>query len=166
MVRSCQRSVPHPDMISSRTKPARFTTHRQFAARLPQALALAVAASPPVYGADAATRADLRFTNYAFAHEFGSGVYDFNGRTLQVYGLPFGWTAVEPGKDQAGLRLRLPVTLGFLDFHAADVIESALAQQPGADDEELRTGLEHLRSLASHSGAGLGWVLHKSTAIR
>jgi hypothetical protein len=61
-----------------------------------------------------------------FAHEFGSGVYDFNGRTLQVYGLPFGWTAVEPGQDQAGLRLRLPVTLGFLDFHAADVIETGL----------------------------------------
>jgi ubiquinone/menaquinone biosynthesis C-methylase UbiE len=50
--------------------------------------------------------------------------------------------------------------------YAADVMESALAQQPGADDEELRTGLEDLRSLASHPGAGLGWVLHKSAAVR
>jgi SAM-dependent methyltransferase len=50
--------------------------------------------------------------------------------------------------------------------YAADVIESALAQQPAAEDEELRTGLEDLRSLAGHPGAGLGWTLHKSTAVR
>jgi len=52
--------------------------------------------------------------------------------------------------------------------YAADVIESALdalAQQPGASEEELRTGLEDLRNLASHPGAGLGWTLHKSTAV-
>jgi hypothetical protein len=48
----------------------------------------------------------------------------------------------------------------------ADVIESALAQQPGTEDEELRAGLEDLRSLAGHPGAGLGWTLHKSTAVR
>lgn len=53
--------------------------------------------------------------------------------------------------------------------YAADVMESALdtlAQRPGADEEELRAGLEDLRSLAGHPGAGLGWVLHKSTAVR
>jgi ubiquinone/menaquinone biosynthesis C-methylase UbiE len=49
--------------------------------------------------------------------------------------------------------------------YAADVIESALAQQPGTDEEELRAGLNDLRSLAGHPGAGLGWVLHKSTAV-
>jgi ubiquinone/menaquinone biosynthesis C-methylase UbiE len=50
--------------------------------------------------------------------------------------------------------------------YAADVIESALAQQPGGDDTEQRAGLEDLRSLAGHPGAGLGWVVHKSTAVR
>jgi ubiquinone/menaquinone biosynthesis C-methylase UbiE len=45
--------------------------------------------------------------------------------------------------------------------YAADVMESALA-----DKEELRAGLEDLRGLAGHPGAGLGWVLHKSTAVR
>jgi ubiquinone/menaquinone biosynthesis C-methylase UbiE len=49
--------------------------------------------------------------------------------------------------------------------YAADVMESALAQQPDAD-QELRAGLADLRSLADHPGAGLGWVLHKSTAVR
>ena len=50
--------------------------------------------------------------------------------------------------------------------YAADVIESALAQRPGAEDEGLRAGLEDLRSLAGHRGAGLGWTLHKSRAVR
>ncbi len=53
--------------------------------------------------------------------------------------------------------------------YAADVIESALdalAQLPGTDEPELRAGLEDLRALPSWAGAGLGWVLHKSTAVR
>jgi ubiquinone/menaquinone biosynthesis C-methylase UbiE len=53
--------------------------------------------------------------------------------------------------------------------YAADVMESALdalAQLPGAGENKLRTGLEDLRNLASQPGAGLGWTLHKSTAVR
>ena len=50
--------------------------------------------------------------------------------------------------------------------NAANVMESAVAQQPGAEDEELRAGLEDLRGLAGHPGAGLGWVLHRSGAVR
>lgn len=53
--------------------------------------------------------------------------------------------------------------------YAADVIESALpalVQLPGTSPDELRGGLEHLRRLPSHPDAGLGWVVHKSTAVR
>ena len=53
--------------------------------------------------------------------------------------------------------------------YAADVIESALpalVQLPGTSEEELRAGLEDLRRLPSRPGAGLGWVVHKSTAVR
>ena len=53
--------------------------------------------------------------------------------------------------------------------YAADVIESALpalSQLPGADEDELRAGLRDLRSLADAPGAKLGWVMHKSTAVR
>jgi SAM-dependent methyltransferase len=53
--------------------------------------------------------------------------------------------------------------------YAADVMESALeaiAQLPGADEEELRAGLADLRRLSSRPGAGLGWVVHKSMAAR
>jgi SAM-dependent methyltransferase len=53
--------------------------------------------------------------------------------------------------------------------YAADVVESALdalTQLPGVDERELRAGLDDLRGLAAKPGAGLGWVVHKSTAVR
>jgi SAM-dependent methyltransferase len=52
--------------------------------------------------------------------------------------------------------------------YAGEVVESALdalKQVPGADESELRAGLAHLRGLPAHDGAGLGWVVHKSTAV-
>ena len=53
--------------------------------------------------------------------------------------------------------------------YAAEVMESALAaltQLPDVAEEELRSGLVDLRNLAGQPGAGLGWVVHKSTAVR
>jgi hypothetical protein len=53
--------------------------------------------------------------------------------------------------------------------YAAEVLESAfdaLAALPGADEEQLRSGLEDLRGLSDQPGAGLGWIVHKSTAVR
>jgi ubiquinone/menaquinone biosynthesis C-methylase UbiE len=53
--------------------------------------------------------------------------------------------------------------------YAADVIESALpalVQLPGTTEDELRAGLGNLRRLPSHIGSGLGWVVHKSSAVR
>jgi ubiquinone/menaquinone biosynthesis C-methylase UbiE len=53
--------------------------------------------------------------------------------------------------------------------YAADVMESAvpaLTHLPGVAEEELRAGLADLRDLPSQPGAGLGWVVHKSTAVR
>jgi SAM-dependent methyltransferase len=53
--------------------------------------------------------------------------------------------------------------------YAADVIEStldSLARLPGTDEAELRAGLDDLRGLPELPGAGLGYVMHKSTAVR
>jgi SAM-dependent methyltransferase len=53
--------------------------------------------------------------------------------------------------------------------YAADVMESALGalmQLPGTDENELRAGLADLRDLPNQPGARLGWVVHKSTALR
>jgi SAM-dependent methyltransferase len=54
-------------------------------------------------------------------------------------------------------------------LYAADVVESALgalSRLPGANEDELRAGLTDLRGLRTKPGAGLGWTLHKSTAVR
>jgi ubiquinone/menaquinone biosynthesis C-methylase UbiE len=53
--------------------------------------------------------------------------------------------------------------------YAADVLESALgalAALPGTDEEQLRGGLQDLRSLPGRPTAGLGWVVHKSTGSK
>jgi len=53
--------------------------------------------------------------------------------------------------------------------YAADVIESAfdaLAQVADTGENELRRGLDDLRRLPELPGAGLGYVMHKSTAVR
>jgi hypothetical protein len=53
--------------------------------------------------------------------------------------------------------------------YAADVMESALealVHLPGFSEEDLRAGLQDVRKLASQPDAGLGWVVHKSTAVR
>jgi hypothetical protein len=53
--------------------------------------------------------------------------------------------------------------------YAADVMESALdalVRVSGSTEEELRQGLQDLRGLPSEADAGLGWVVHKSTARR
>lgn len=98
-------------------------------------LLLAIAAARPAQAqtatgfSEAAVRGDRRFTSYAYAHELGSGIYDFDGRTLQVYRLPFSKRLREPQATRPGLRLTLPLTLGFLDFEPRDVIETGLPQQ-------------------------------------
>ena len=53
--------------------------------------------------------------------------------------------------------------------YAADVMESALdalTQLPSVEEDELRRGLADLRHLPAQPDAGLGWVVHKSTAVR
>ena len=102
-------------------------------------LASASHADPANWSA-AQLKADKQFTSYAFAHEFGSGVYDFNGHTLQVYGLPFAWTVRDLDEAAPGVRLRLPVTLGFLDFEPKDVLETGLPTS--VDSVSFVPGLE------------------------
>jgi ubiquinone/menaquinone biosynthesis C-methylase UbiE len=75
-------------------------------------------------------------------------------REVEAGERPFWWQ----GEDLAG-------QAGY----AADVMESALealARLPGADEAELRAGVRDVRDLAGKAGAGLGWVVHKSTASR
>ena len=86
--------------------------------------------------------ADTTYSNYAFASELGSGVYEINGSTIQVYQLTPSHRlryAERPGK-QPGLKLIFPVTIGFFDFQTQDLAHlqlpkniGALSFEPGAE---------------------------------
>lgn len=125
-----------------------FTTRTCFAVLAVLAcLRPAVAAEMTSWSA-AAVRADQQFSTYAYAHEFGSGIYDFNGRTMQVYTLPFSWTVQERDGPGIGWRLRLPVTLGFLDFEPGDVISTGLPES--VDSATVVPGIELRMKAGKH----------------
>jgi hypothetical protein len=60
--------------------------------------------------------------NYVFATDLGSGLYDLDGRTLQIYRYTWRKELREPDADTTGLRFVLPVTAGFFDFSPLDVL--------------------------------------------
>lgn len=60
--------------------------------------------------------------SYVFATDLGSGVYDLNGRTLQIYRYTYEKELREARDDRLGVRFVLPVTAGFFDFSPIDVI--------------------------------------------
>ena len=64
--------------------------------------------------------------NYAYANYLGTGFYTAADRTVQVYHIPFRYTFRDASLDKSGLRLRLPVTIGFLDFELPDAISPNL----------------------------------------
>ena len=64
--------------------------------------------------------------NYAYANYLGTGFYTAADRTVQVYHIPFRYTLRDASLDKSGLRLRLPVTIGFLDFELPDAISPNL----------------------------------------
>ena len=69
---------------------------------------------------------ERNIVHFAFGTQLGSGVYVFSGRTVQIYRLPFGYQLREGGDDRIGLRLTLPVTIGFAGFKPQDVIDTGL----------------------------------------
>jgi hypothetical protein len=90
------------------------------------------------------SRSEKTEFNYAFATRLGSGVYTISGRTLQVYRLPLSVTfrpeEPEDEGNRKGWRFTFPVTFGFYDFNATDILESGLPQNvstlsliPGAE---------------------------------
>lgn len=66
--------------------------------------------------------------NFGFATQLGSGIYSISGRTLQVYRLPIGYTLPAEDVSRLSVRLTAPLTIGFLDFKARDVIDSGLPE--------------------------------------
>jgi hypothetical protein len=68
---------------------------------------------------------------YAFAHRLGSGIYAVQGRTVQIYRIPFSY-AVRPLEGRRwGATITASATLGFFDFKARDVFQKELPENLG-----------------------------------
>ena len=72
----------------------------------------------------AALVADDSSLSFAFASQAGSGIYSVEGRVAQIYRVPVAFT-VKPLDDDRiwGADFTLPVTFGFYDYKAADVLD-------------------------------------------
>lgn len=108
-------------------------------------------------------RSEEQLVNYAFATQLGSGIYDISGRTLQIYRLPFGYTFLQPDGAHPGVRLTLPLTIGFLDFKTLDVLHTGLPESlstlsfvPGIELDFALSPRWHLLPFAQ---AGRSWDL-------
>lgn len=78
------------------------------------------------------TRTANNNINYAFSSELGSGIYELDGRIMQVYRLPLWWSLREPTDETPGLRFVMPTTFGFFDFTSRDVLEGNLPSSIGS----------------------------------
>ncbi len=78
--------------------------------------------------------------NYVFATELGSGVYDLDGRTLQIYRLTYEKELREVKQNATGVRFVLPITFGFLDFKPFDVLHKGIPTH--VDSFSVVPGLE------------------------
>jgi hypothetical protein len=90
----------------------------------------------------APTSADTGVANYAFASELGSGVYEINGQTIQVYQLKPSYRVryAERPRTPPGIQLIFPLTVGFFNFKPQNLAHldiptriGALSVEPGIE---------------------------------
>lgn len=77
-------------------------------------------------GADPLRQAERDLVNFAFATQLGSGIYTVDGRTVQIYRLPFARQLTESEDGRPGVRLTLPVTVGLFDFALGDIVDEGI----------------------------------------
>lgn len=106
---------------------------------------------------------DEQLFNWYYAAIYGTGIYSAGDRTVAVFQAPLSFTLRESGEDQWGLRLTLPVSLGFYDFSFDEVVNDGLPKRvstlgvlPGVEFEKRVLPRWLLRPYLS---AGAGWEI-------
>jgi hypothetical protein len=99
-----------------------------------------LAGSSTAIAAESLTQSQQPIANFAFASQLGAGVYAVDGRSVQIYRLPFDWELDPPSQDRVGLDITLPVTLGFYGYHIEDVVTEGLPKS--VDTYSFLPGLE------------------------
>jgi hypothetical protein len=78
--------------------------------------------------------------DFTFASQLGSGIYSVSGRIVQVYQLPVEWELSPPTDTELGVKLLLPVTLGFYNFRVEDLVTAGLPSR--VDTLSVAPGVE------------------------
>ena len=96
--------------------------------------ALALLLARTGHAAGTTTSTDTRFANFAFATELGSGIYSISGSTITVYTFEPGYLLrpAAPRGGRPGIRLILPLTVGFFNFQTSDLLHLELPRSIGA----------------------------------
>ncbi len=72
----------------------------------------------------AARAADDATLSFAFASQAGSGIYDIEGRVVQIYRVPVAFTVRSLREERRwGATVSLPITFGFYDYEASDALQ-------------------------------------------
>jgi len=71
--------------------------------------------------------------NYAFATWIGSGVYKVDDRKMAIVRVPLRYTLRDAEETKPGIKLLLPVTVGYYDFNNSDVDFETASFVPGVE---------------------------------
>ena len=106
---------------------------------------------------------DQELLNWYYASTYGTGIYSAGDRTVAILQAPLSFPLRESGDDQWGMRITLPVSIGFYDFDLDDVVQEGLPARintlsivPGIEFEKRVIPRWLLRPYVS---AGGGWEL-------
>lgn len=98
--------------------------------------------------------------NYAFATQLGSGIYEVNGRTVQIYRLTGALRLREVDEGKWGALLRVPITFGFYNFETDDLLDLGLPDKLGTlalvPAIEIEFPLKYNWLMAPFAGVGGG----------
>lgn len=103
-------------------------------------VAAALGSGPAALAASPLKQSQQPIANFSFASQLGAGVYGIDGRTVQIYRVPFEYELRPPSQESVGWDLTLPVTLGFFGYRVQDVVEEGLPKS--VDTYSFMPGLE------------------------
>jgi len=89
---------------------------------VPAAVLLAIVVANPVMAQNGDEEIQVGNLHFSFANYLGSGIYSVEDRTVQVYHFPTTFDLVSPERRDWGMSIQVPVTLGFYDFRAEDIL--------------------------------------------
>jgi hypothetical protein len=81
---------------------------------LSSSLSRAQEVKPPGDGSD--------LINFVYASQLGTGIYQVDGRSVQVYRIPVSFRLRTIEDDGWGLRLKFPLTVGLYNFDPIDIV--------------------------------------------